>query len=513
MCETVARAQGAASRVLASGDIPGLIMNVPQIEPSYIQGEWWADSQSGHFDSLNPADVRDVVARYPIVDAKGVAAAVDAAVEASAEWAGLGPIARGRFLFKVADSLDADRERLAQILTRQEGKTLGESRGEVQRAAEIFRYYGGLGWQLGGQTLPFEPSRIEIRVQPEPVGVVALITPWNFPIAIPAWKLAPALLAGNTVVLKPSELAPQLALELCRLFQKVGLPRGVLNCVTGPGNPTGAALVGDPRVDAVSFTGSHGVGLKVQQSAGPRLARVQLEMGGKNATIVLGSADLKLAADLIVRSAFGLSGQACTATSRVIAVREIAGELQELIRARSAALVVGPGAEAGVDVGPVVNEAALSRIAGFVDAAQSDGANVVLGGKRLTDVGSRHGCFYAPTLVTDVSEDAPLANEEVFGPVLTYLPVDDEAAAIRLANATPFGLCASVITRDLGAAFRCARQLRVGVVKINQPSTGLALHAPFGGTKASSADAFREQGMAALQFFTRTKTVYLDPGA
>jgi len=416
-------------------------------------------------------------------------------------------------LSRAAHILESRKVALAELLTREEGKTLAEAAGEVQRAVDIFRFFGGLSYTLGGQTLPHDLPGNLLYTRREPLGVVALITPWNFPVAIPAWKLAPALVAGNTVVLKPATPAPALALELARALAEAGLPAGVLNVVVGAGREVGHELATHPAVAALSFTGSHAVGQQIHELLARRMARSQMEMGGKNPTLVLADADLDLAVNLVARAAFGLTGQACTATSRVIVERPVAAAFTEKLVARARALKVGPGLAPGVEMGPAVNEAQLQTDLEYVAIAREEGAQLLCGGRRLTEGGYAHGWFLEPTVFGGVTPAMRLAREEVFGPVLAVIEVGDFDEALAVANGVDVGLSASVVTRDLKRAMLFAERIEAGVVKINQISTGLALQAPFGGVKKSSTDSFKEQGAGAIEFYSRLKTVYLDYSA
>jgi aldehyde dehydrogenase (NAD+) len=347
----------------------------------------------------------------------------------------------------------------------------------------------------------------------EPLGVVALITPWNFPIAIPVWKLAPALLCGNTVVLKPASQAPAMTLEVAKVLHEAGLPAGVLNVVTGEGRAFGAEIAANKAVTALSFTGSHAVGSALYQAVAPRMIRCQLEMGSKNPTIVLADADLDLAAKLVTIAGFGLTGQACTATSRVIVERSVLSAFTEKLIAAAKVWKVAPGLTPGAQMGPAVNEAELQGNFDAIKQSQAEGAELLWGGARLTDGEFAHGWFMQPAILGNVTPTMKIAQEEVFGPVVAILAVDSFDEAITVANGVQYGLSASVVTRDFKRAMQYAERIEVGVVKVNQISTGLALQAPFGGVKQSSTDSFREQGTAALDFYTRSKTVYLDYSA
>jgi aldehyde dehydrogenase (NAD+) len=345
------------------------------------------------------------------------------------------------------------------------------------------------------------------------LGVVGLISPWNFPIAIPAWKLAPAILSGNAVVLKPATQAPAMSLELARALSEAGLPKGVLNVVVGDGRSVGHELASNPAVVGLSFTGSFSVGQKIYQQLAPRMARAQMEMGGKNPTIVLADADLDLAVSLVVKAGFGLTGQACTATSRVLVEQPVLEPFIEKLRAKARDLKVGNGMTPGIEMGPAVSQAQLDTDLEYIQIARSEGARVVCGGERLTVGDFAHGYFLQPTVVRDVAPSMRIAREEVFGPVIAVLAVPDFESALTVANGIDVGLSASIVTRDLKKAMIYAERIEAGVVKINQISTGLALQAPFGGIKKSSTDSFKEQGAAALDFYTRVKTVYVDYSA
>lgn len=462
------------------------------------------------FETRNPADQRETVARYPLSDSVDASQAVAAAAAAFPAWSAQTAVARGRILSKASQLLEARKTELSQLLTREEGKTLAEATGEVQRAVDILRFFGGLSYTLGGQTIPHDLPNNLLYTRREALGVVGLITPWNFPIAIPVWKLAPALVCGNTVVLKPASQAPSLSCELAKIFTEAGLPKGVFNVVVGDGRSVGGVLATDARVAAVSFTGSHAVGHGVYQQLAQRMARAQMEMGGKNPTIVLADADLDLAATLVVRAGFGLTGQACTATSRAIVERSVVAAFTEKLIAKAKALKVGPGLQAGVEMGPAVNEAELAGNFQHIEGAVKEGARLLYGGQRITEGDLQHGLFMQPTVLGDVTPGMKIAREEVFGPVVAIMPVDNFDEALQVANGVDVGLSASIVTRDFKKAMLYSERIQAGVVKVNQISTGLALQAPFGGVKQSSTDSFKEQGAGAVEFYSRLKTVYLD---
>jgi acyl-CoA reductase-like NAD-dependent aldehyde dehydrogenase len=477
---------------------------------NFVHGDWVPARSGNTFDLTNPADTREVVGRYAAGGADDALAAIQAARKAFAPWSARTPVARGRILSRAAQILEARKSELSETLTREEGKTLGESTGEVQRAVDIFRFFGGLSYTVGGQTLPHDLPLNLLYTSRQPLGVVALITPWNFPIAIPAWKLAPALLAGNCVVIKPASQAPAMTIELVKALAEAGLPAGVLNAVIGEGRSAGQELVSSPVVAALSFTGSHAVGRQLYQDLAPRMARAQMEMGGKNPTIVLADADLDLAVNLVIKAGFGLTGQACTATSRVIVERKVQERFLEKLVEKTRALKVGNGLQPGVDMGPAVSRQQLDSNLRYVGIAVEEGARLACGGERLTEADFAHGHFMQPTVLDQVTPSMRIAREEVFGPVVAVLAVEDFDEAINVANGVEVGLSASIVTRDLRKAMLYADRIEAGVVKINQISTGLALQAPFGGVKQSSTDSFKEQGAGALEFYSRIKTVYLD---
>ena len=477
---------------------------------NFIGGNW-VSSQSGRtFSTQNPADIRDEVAEYPLSGQPDAASAVAAAHSAWPAWAAQTAVARGRILSRASQILEGRKPELAELLTREEGKTLAEATGEVQRAIDIFRFYGGLSYTVGGQTLPHDLPGNLLYTRREPLGVVALITPWNFPIAIPAWKMAPALLAGNAVVIKPASLAPAMTCELAKALDEAGLPKGVLNVVLGEGRPFGAEVAANSVVQALSFTGSRGVGASLYQAMAPRMVRCQLEMGSKNPTLVLADADLDQAAKLVAIAGFGLTGQACTATSRVIVERSVLEEFNARLIALAKSWKVGDGRTAGVQMGPAASESELRGNLDAITQAQAEGARILYGGTRLTDGEHAHGWFMEPTVLDQVTPQMRIAQEEVFGPVIGVLAVDNFDEALEVANGVNYGLSASLMTRDFKKAMVYAEKIEAGVVKVNQISTGLALQAPFGGVKRSSTDSFREQGAGALDFYSRIKTVYLD---
>ncbi len=472
-----------------------------------IDGEWRPARSGKTFDDLNPADTRDVVGRLAASEAQDVDEAVEAAARAFPAWAAMPAPVRGRYLLEASRALEAQLGEVADLLSREEGKTIAEAKGEVTRAVRILEYFGGEGSRLSGQVIPSERERIFMYTVRQPVGVVALIAPWNFPIAIPAWKMAPALVCGNTVVFKPASQAPLTSERLAKILQGTGLPKGVLNYVTGSGSSAGGPLVAHPKVRAISFTGSDATGRGIAQLAATRLCRVQLEMGGKNPTIVLRDADLDNAVECVLNAAFFSTGQRCTATSRAIVEKPIVGPFLERLVERTKSLKIGDPRDPSTQLGPAIDAHQLETTLKYLEIGRSEGGRVVYGGERLTEGPLAHGHFSRPAIVTGVPPTARLAQEEVFGPLLTVLEVDDFDAAVRVANEVRFGLSASICTKSLSHALEYVQRAEAGVIMVNLPSAGIEYQIPFGGLKDSSFGP-REQGPAAMQFYTETKTVY-----
>ncbi|MCX6043660.1 MAG: aldehyde dehydrogenase family protein [Chloroflexi bacterium] len=475
---------------------------------NFIDGEWVDSSDGKTFENRNPAKLDDVLGTFPLATVGDVERAIDAANAALPAWANMPAPNRGAILDKVSRILDARMGEIATVLTREEGKTLAEATGEVTRARDIFRYHSGEGWRAGGAVIPSNTNGELLYTRREPLGVVALVTPWNFPIAIPAWKMAPALAYGNTVVFKPASFTPQTALMLIEALIEAGIPKGVVNFVTGSGRTVGDTLVGSPKVHGVSFTGSVSVGMGIYEKAMKNLTRVQLEMGGKNPTIVLKDANIDTAVKMTVAGGFGLTGQACTATSRVIVEESIADEYAKAMVAAARSLKVGNGLEGGVQMGPAVSQDQLQTDLEYIGIGQKEGAKLLVGGSQAGD----GGYYVQPTVFDHVESQMRIGQEEIFGPVISIIRAKDFEDALAKANGIGFGLAAAVITNDLQKAFQFANRIDAGVVKINEPTTGLALQAPFGGFKHSSANTFKEQGQAAIEFYTRTKTIYVGHG-
>ena len=473
-----------------------------------IAGEWVDAANGETFENRNPAKYDEVIGTFPSATADDVKRAIAAAKKAAPGWANLPGPARGAILDKASQIIDARQKELAAVLTREEGKTRAEATGEVLRARDIFKYYGGEGWRAGGNVLPSNTGGELLYTRREPLGVIALVTPWNFPIAIPAWKMAPALIYGNTVVFKPASFSPEIAYRLVEALVDAGLPQGVVNLITGSGRLVGDVLVASKDVSGVSFTGSYSVGMKIYEKAMPNLTRVQLEMGGKNPMIILNDANIDKAVQFASLSGFGVTGQACTAASRVIVEEGIANDFVAALSAKARSMVVGNGLEDGVQMGPAVSEDQLKTDLDYIKVGQDEGAKLLTGGDR----GKDGGYYVQPTVFDEVDINMRIAQEEIFGPVISVIRAKDLDDAIEKANNIRFGLSAGIVTNDLQKAFTFANRIEAGVVKINEPTTGLALQAPFGGFKDSSANTFKEQGQAAIEFYTRTKTIYVGHG-
>jgi acyl-CoA reductase-like NAD-dependent aldehyde dehydrogenase len=474
----------------------------------FIAGRW-VDAVGGEtFESVNPADTRDVVGRFQAGTPADVAMAVRAADMASAAWKATPAPKRGEILYRFGALMAEHKERLARAMTREMGKVLAEARGDVQEGIDIAFLMAGEGRRMSGDTVPSElPDKWAMSIR-QPLGIAGIVTPWNFPMAIPCWKMMPALVAGNTVVFKPSSDAPLCATLLVELMDEAGFPAGVVNLVTGAGGDVGNAIIDNPDIRVVSFTGSSETGRAIGERAGRKLKRLSLELGGKNAVVVLRDADLDLATDGILWSAFGTTGQRCTACSRVIVDRAVADDLVARLETRARSLKLGSGLDETVDVGPLVNARAADKVERYVDIGRREG-ELVVGGSRATDGDLARGHFFAPTIFHGVEPMATIAQEEIFGPVLSVIPVDGYDEAMTAANQVKFGLSASVYTRDVNTAFRAMRDFETGIVYINAGTTGAETHLPFGGWK-DTGNGHREAGHVALDTFTEWKAIYVD---
>lgn len=470
---------------------------------NYIGGAWVGGAS--YSPNINPGNLGDVIGEYAQADAAQLEIAVQAACAAFAGWAAGGIQARSDALDRIGNEIIARKDELGTLLAREEGKTRPEGVGEAARAGAIFKFFAGECLRLGGETLPSVRPGIGVEITREPLGVVGLITPWNFPIAIPAWKVAPALAFGNCVVLKPADLVPGCAWALAEIISRSGIPPGVFNLVMGRGSVIGDALVNHPGVDAISFTGSVGVGGRIAQQCATQLKKVQLEMGGKNPQVVLDDADLAQAVELSVQSAFYSTGQRCTASSRLIVTDGIYTRFVDAMKERMGRIKVGDALAAGTDIGPVSSQGQLDQDLKYVGIGVSEGATLALGGERLQR--ETEGFYMAPALFTDSTAAMRINREEIFGPVVSIIRVKDYDEALATANDTPFGLSAGIATTSLKYATHFKRHSQAGMVMVNLPTAGVDYHVPFGGRKASSYGP-REQGRYAQEFFTVVKTAY-----
>ncbi|HRE48124.1 MAG TPA: aldehyde dehydrogenase family protein, partial [Aggregatilineales bacterium] len=476
---------------------------------NYIGGKWVAAQSGATFTTINPA-TEDVIAPVAKSNADDLNNAVAAAKKAYTSWRLLPAPRRGEILYRVGQLLMENKEALAQLMVQEMGKVIAEARGDVQEAIDMAFFMGGEGRRLLGYTAPVEmPNKFGMALR-DSVGVVALITPWNFPIAIPSWKSLPALIAGNTVVFKPASDTPKLGAEFVRIFETAGLPEGVFNIVLGPGGVLGNAIADHPDVRVISFTGSTEVGYELYSRAAKKGKKVGLELGGKNAIIVLDDANLDLAVDAILWSAFGTTGQRCTACSRVIVQSGIRPKLTEALVAKVKGLKVGYGIDESIQVGPLVNASARETVQQYVDIGKGEGARLLAGGEKMgSGVNGGKGFFYTPTIFDNVTPTMRIAQEEIFGPVLSMIEAPDLETAIQINNGVVHGLSSSIFTENVNAAFRAIRDLTTGIVYINHGTTGAEIQFPFGGTRGTG-NGMREAGQTALDSFTEWKSVYVD---
>lgn len=473
---------------------------------NHIGGEWVAAESGEWLDNINPADTGDIVGRFPASTAADANAAVRAAATAFQAWRKTSITARARILNKAADYLETNADRFAAELTREQGKALNLSKDEILRSAQTLRFYAVEGQSFAGEVFPQDDASMMVYTEREPLGVVSVITPWNFPVSIPARKIAPALITGNTVVFKPSSDAPLSGYRLTEAFVAAGIPKGVLNFISGRAGDVGAAITTPPVVRAISFTGSTAAGELIHRSVG-FTTRTQMELGGKNPLIVMDDADLARAVDLAVKGGLSLTGQACTGTSRVLVMREIKAAFTEKLLARIRTLKIGSGSTAGIDIGPLATARQLETVLRYVEIGKRE-ATWLHGGERLTGPSYDRGYFVAPAVFTDVTQDMRIAREEIFGPVLALIEVASYEDAIAKANDSEYGLSAAIATRNPALMHAFARDIEAGTVKINRTTTGNLINAPFGGVKRSSTSTFRESGRAGLEFYTQIKTIY-----
>jgi aldehyde dehydrogenase (NAD+) len=474
------------------------------LHKNHIAGEWVEGVSVSR--NLNPSNTDDLVGEYAQASAAQVDEAVKAARAALPAWARATPQERHDLLLKVSLEIAARKEELGRLLSREEGKTLPEGIGEAARAAQIFDFFAGEALRIPGEKFASVRPGVEIEVTREPVGVVGIIAPWNFPIAIPAWKIAPALCYGNTVLFKPADLVPGSAHALAEIIVRAGAPKGVFNLVMGRGATVGQAMLDHAGIDAISFTGSVATGRRVAMACAERMRKFQLEMGGKNPLVVLDDADLKVAVESAVNGAYFATGQRCTASSRLIVTEGIYSRFADALAERMKGLVVDDALKAGVHVGPVVDQNQLDQDLSYVDIGKQEGAKLKLGGERLNR--ATPGFYMAPALFVDAANDMRISREEIFGPVAAMIPAKSYEHALELANDTQFGLCAGICTTSLKHASHFKRNIEAGMAMVNLPTAGVDYHAPFGGRKGSSLGA-REQGRYAAEFYTTVKTAYV----
>ena len=480
-----------------------------EIYKNHIEGKW-VDAKSGRtFENRNPANRRDLIGLFPDSGPEDIDEAIGAAKKALPGWRLVPAPKRGELLFRVGEILRRRKEEIARAMTREMGKILKETRGDVQEGIDTAYYAAGEGRRLFGETTPAElPNKFAMSIR-VPVGVCGLITPWNFPMAIPTWKLFPALLCGNTVVLKPAEDTPHTAVTLFEILEEAGVPPGVANLVHGTGEQAGAALVRHRDAQLISFTGSAAVGREIAASCGRDLKRVSLEMGGKNAQIVMEDADLHLALEGALWGAFGTTGQRCTATSRLILHRDIKKQFTETLVERAEKIKVGDGLDENVEMGPLINEAAREKAHRYVQIGKDEGARLLTGGALYEEGKWIDGWFYRPTIFDRVLPSMRIAQEEIFGPVLSIIEVKSFEEAIEVLNGTAYGLSSSIYTRDVARAFRAMRDFETGITYINGPTIGAEVHLPFGGVK-DTGNGHREAGTTVVDIFSEWKSVYVD---
>jgi len=482
--------------------------NLGQTYLNFIGGSWQPAQSGQTFPNYNPA-TGELLGHFPLSGEAEANAAVAAAKAAFEKWRLVPAPKRGEILFRVGELMKQYKEDLARTMTMEMGKVLKETRGDVQEGIDMAYYMGGEGRRLFGYSVPVELSNKSGVAMRDPVGVVACITPWNFPIAIPTWKMFPALVAGNTIVIKPASDTPHSALRLVEILHEAGIPEGVVNIVFGPGGTVGEALIHHPDVAVVSFTGSTESGRHVAIEGAKTLKRVSLEMGGKNAVIVLDDADLNLAVEGILWSAYGTTGQRCTACSRVIVHKAVRKQLLDLLVPRIEALRLGDGLDESVDVGPVINASQLEKIHSYTEIGKNEGATLLTGGSITNEGKLARGHFYRPTLFADVTPTMRLAQEEIFGPVLSVIEVGSFEEAIAVNNDTPFGLSSAIYTQDNNRVQRAMRDITTGILYVNSGTTGAEIQFPFGGTRGTG-NGHREAGLAGLDVFTEWKVVYTD---
>ncbi|NRG46387.1 aldehyde dehydrogenase family protein [Bacillus sp. CRN 9] len=475
---------------------------------NFVDGSWEGSKSSEVEESINPANFNEIVAYVQNSSKEDLDKAVESAARAQKQWKKLSGAERGSYLFEVADILETRMDEIAEMMTREMGKTLPEAKGETARGVAILRYYAGEGMRKVGDVIPSSDPSAFMFTTRSPLGVIGVITPWNFPVAIPIWKIAPALIYGNTVVFKPATEAAATAAKIIECFYEAKIPNGVINFVTGKGSVIGQGIADHPNIQGITFTGSDIVGKAVGQAALARGTKYQLEMGGKNPVIVAEDADLDLAVEATISGGLRSTGQKCTATSRVIVHRNVYEAFKEKLVSKVKQIKVGNGLDAGVWMGPSVSERQLNTVLRYIEKGKQEGAKLLFGGNRLSDDGRENGYFIEPTIFDEVDNHMTIAQEEIFGPVLALIKVDSMEAAVNIANDVKFGLSASIFTANIQKMLNFIENIEAGLVRINAESAGVELQAPFGGMKQSSSHS-REQGQAAIEFYTAIKTVFV----
>jgi acyl-CoA reductase-like NAD-dependent aldehyde dehydrogenase len=506
----MAQARKAVSKNSAKQSTRGVARAAVKTYQNYIGGKWVASESAEMFENINPADTRDIIGRFPLSTSADVNAAVNAAQEAFDRWRQTPAPRRAELLFRLGEILIRNKDKFSADMTREMGKVLKEAGGDVQEAIDCTYYTAGEGRRLHGFTTPAEMRDKFAMCVRQPVGLCGLITPWNFPMAIPSWKLIPALICGNTVVIKPAEDTPLSTYNLVKACEEAGIPPGVVNLVTGFGEPVGAAMTNHPALRLISFTGSTETGRIVASACAERNAICSLEMGGKNAIIVMDDADIDLAIEGAIWGAFGTSGQRCTASSRLIVHKKVYRQFVNKLVEHTKGLRVGNGADPKTDVGPVINADAVEKIMSYINIGRNeDGATLACGGKRLTRGDYANGYYIEPTVFSDATADMRISQEEIFGPVTTVIPANSLDDAVQIANGVRYGLSAAIYTQNVNRAFRAMNDLYTGIFYVNASTIGAEVHLPFGGTKATG-NGHREAGTQVLDIFSEWKSIYVD---
>ena len=476
---------------------------------NFINGEWVESSSGNVLENRNPADRTELIGTFPLSNQKDVNDAVDAAKEAYKSWRLVPAPKRAEIMFRVAELIAENKEAFSQEMTREMGKVLKEARGDVQEAVDMTYYIAGEGRRMFGQTTPSElPNKFAMSVRSS-LGVCGMITPWNFPMAIPSWKIIPALLCGNTVVLKPAEDTPLSSHNFVSMLDKAGVPRGVVNMVFGDGPGAGAPLTKHPDVPVMSFTGSTDTGRIISEACAPSFKHLHLEMGGKNVIMVMDDADVDLAVDGALWGGFGTSGQRCTAASRCVVHKKVYNQFVTKFVERAKKLKVGNGLDPAIDVGPVINGQQLETIHGYIGIGKAEGAKLMCGGNKLDSGAHKNGYFHEPTIFADVDSKMRIGQEEIFGPVVSVIPCDSLEDAIEIGNSVKYGLSSAIYTQDVNRAFQAMRDMNTGIFYVNSSTIGAEVHLPFGGMKATG-NGHREAGIAAMDFFSEWKSIYVD---